>query len=580
MRWRSRPRTLLIHSIGWIVLPFALLIAGLLATGALALQQIITSLLIDRDRQMATLAASSLSSELEGYIRVLEALAGNPGLVGEPAARAEALSDAADALAVFDAGVAVADQAGIVLHAAPSPAFPAGDDLSGQRYFQDARDRLQPAFSSVVTASGSADPLVVIAAPILDDAGRFAGALLGAAQPRTAALSAPVRNLIVGNSGYAYLVGQRGRVISHRDPAVIGLDYSRLPSVARVMAGQSGGLLWQTPEGDRIVEGYAPVAVAGWGLVVRESWDAAAGPAQAYALAAGAAAVLAMAAGVLVAWQGARRAMTPIRLIAEQTRRLALGQPVEPVQPSGIAEIDALEQDFARMAGQLAAYRTGLRRYVGAVTNSQEEERRRISRELHDETVQSLVALSRRIELSQASETDPAKREELGALQDMVRDTVRGVRQISRDLRPLILEDLGLLPALRALVAVAREGAGALAQADFRVTGQPAPLSPQQELALYRITQEALTNIRKHARATSARVTLAFTPGAAQLEIADDGDGFQAPPALTQLAERGSFGLLGIQERVWAAGGSLSIESAPGRGTRLRVSVPVPVTER
>jgi signal transduction histidine kinase len=100
-------------------------------------------------------------------------------------------------------------------------------------------------------------------------------------------------------------------------------------------------------------------------------------------------------------------------------------------------------------------------------------------------------------------------------------------------------------------------------------------LDAEQELALYRITQEALTNIRKHACATGIRVDLVFDDSTVRLEIHDDGCGFEVPGLFSEYGQRGSFGLMGIQERVWAVGGSLAIESEPGRGTRLSVTVPV-----
>lgn len=157
----------------------------------------------------------------------------------------------------------------------------------------------------------------------------------------------------------------------------------------------------------------------------------------------------------------------------------------------------------------------------------------------------------------------------------MVADALRGLRQISRDLRPLVLEDLGLIPALRTLVRSAREGVGAVPHARLEVSGQPVGLGTEQELALYRITQEALTNIRKHARATGVRVDLAFDTSTVRLDIGDDGWGFEVPASLNDFAQRGSFGLMGIQERVWAVGGTLSIKSTPGHGTQLIVTMPI-----
>jgi signal transduction histidine kinase len=230
-----------------------------------------------------------------------------------------------------------------------------------------------------------------------------------------------------------------------------------------------------------------------------------------------------------------------------------------------------LGQAFDQMAARITSYRAGLRRYVGAITTSQEEERKRIARELHDETVQNLVAILRRIELLQTHEANPEDLKRLSELQDTVEETLRGVRQISRDLRPLALEDLGFIPALQAQVNMAEEGG---LQVQLTVQGQSYKLLPDQELALYRIAQEALTNARKHAKATRIEITLLFKSEFVQLEIVDNGVGFSVPPSLMELAHHDNFGLLGIQERVWSVGGSLEISSSPGEGTRLHIQVP------
>ena len=575
MRIRGRSRPLLSHLILRIVLPFSLLILGLLIAGALVYLQIVTSLLIDRDRQLAVLAASSVSEELEGYTRVLEALAGNPDLRSSASeTRSAGLVVATDALAIFNAGVALTDANGIVRTATPNRAFPIGLDVSAQSYYQNTRDRLRPAYSSVLTTTQTTERIVVIAVPILDDTSQFAGTLLGAAHLGASSLINRVKNLIVGNDGHAYLVGPHGRVIHHWDATTIGDDYSHVTSVKRAIAGMSGGLLRLTSTNERVVEGYAPIPVVGWGLIVQESWDMAVAPVQAYSFIVGIVALCAVALAILVSWQAIRRTVLPIHQVAEQIQSLANGELIEPIQDSGIAEIDALEQSFNQMAKQIVAYRNGLRRYIDAITHSQEEERRRIARELHDETVQNLMVISRRLELYQASEENPARLAQLSELQAMMRESVHGVRHISRDLRPLILEDLGLIPALRSLISGARDGPGAIPQAGFKVAGKPDKLGSEQELALYRITQEALTNVRKHAHATSVRVTLEFETNGVKLEVVDDGGGFQLPASPAEWAELGSFGLIGIQERVRAIGGSLLIDSAPEHGTRLQVTVP------
>lgn len=573
--WPRAAVTLRAHAFLWTILPLSLLMALLFTVGIFGYQRILTALLLDRHRQLASLAAVSVSEVVDGYSGILETLASDRSLASpSPTERQAALSQSSPAGQVFNAGLLVADRSGAALALAPDSSALAGLDLAGEPAFQTAIERQTTVFSGLRQDAGGR-PFILVVTPLVPGQGTAPGVLVGAIDLQTAALNQPVGRLITGNGGLAYLVDQDGRVLAHPDRNEIGADYSSRPFVISALAGESGSELWRDPAGERLLEAIAPVERAGWSLVVQESWAAVAAPAQFYGGLLSLAGLGAILVVTLIAWRGVSRIVEPIRLLAGQTNRLAREDSLEPFQETGIQEIDRLERDFSAMATQVAAYRAGLRRYVGAITQSQEEERRRIARELHDETVQNLLAIARRLELYQGSESDPGRLERLAELQTVVTETLQGVRQISRDLRPLVLEDLGLIPAMRALLRAAHQGEGALAHIKIDLNGEPVQLSGEQELALYRITQEALNNIRKHARATGVRVALAFTSADVRLEISDDGQGFQAPAALAELTQRGSFGLMGIQERVWALDGSLEIQSTPGEGTRLRVCIPI-----
>jgi signal transduction histidine kinase len=242
------------------------------------------------------------------------------------------------------------------------------------------------------------------------------------------------------------------------------------------------------------------------------------------------------------------------------------------VQSEPINELQRLAAAFNNMIGQIARYRAGLRRYVAAITQSQEEERRRIARELHDDTIQSLVAISRRLELVQASLPDPRlAQQQVDALQGLVQDTIESVRRFSRELRPTLLEDLGLIPALRRLV---RDPALDGAVSDVAITGSLGEVSPSVELALYRIAQEAIHNIAQHSQAHNVSVHLDMQSESIHLSVEDDGLGFAMPGGLSELAQRGNFGLMGIRERVELLGGHMDLRSEPGNGTRLQVWLP------
>jgi signal transduction histidine kinase len=223
------------------------------------------------------------------------------------------------------------------------------------------------------------------------------------------------------------------------------------------------------------------------------------------------------------------------------------------------------------MIDQIARYRAGMRRYIAAVTHSQEDERKRISRDLHDDTVQQLVAIGQRIDLCRAKLGDGEDvAADLSEVRHMVTDTVHGVRQFSRDLRPLALEDLGLIPALQYLV----NELPPKMRATVEVNGEAGKLAPELEVAIYRIVQETLQNVRKHAEASQTSVTVTFTETNVEIVVKDNGCGFDVPEDLTELARKGNFGVMGIEERVKLFGGAFHIASQPGKGTRVSVILP------
>lgn len=217
-----------------------------------------------------------------------------------------------------------------------------------------------------------------------------------------------------------------------------------------------------------------------------------------------------------------------------------------------------------------------MRFYTRQITRAQEDERKRIAREIHDDTIQALIGISRRIEaLATSSERkqltcDTIQRiEELEALTDNV---IRGVRRFSQDLRPPTLDDLGLLPTLEELTTDMTERDGI--PTELQVMGEKQRLSPEVELTLFRIAQEALNNIRKHAQATQAALTVQFTDNAVQVTIQDNGKGFTPPALAGDLAAQGKLGLMGMYERTRLLGGTLLMQSKPGQGTTVIVNVP------
>jgi two-component system sensor histidine kinase DegS len=213
--------------------------------------------------------------------------------------------------------------------------------------------------------------------------------------------------------------------------------------------------------------------------------------------------------------------------------------------------------------------------YARQILTAQEQERRRMARELHDDTAQSLVALSRQLDallISSEGETS-STRARLEDLRKLTAQISQDVRRFSQDLRPSSLDDLGLLPTLEGLINKMSEEDHIDARLD--VLGGQKRLSPEVELVLFRIAQEALTNVRKHSAATQVVTTVEFCDGTVKLTVRDNGRGFQPPGQALELAEAGKLGLTGMVERAELAGGTLTVHSGPGQGTTVEAEVPL-----
>lgn len=249
--------------------------------------------------------------------------------------------------------------------------------------------------------------------------------------------------------------------------------------------------------------------------------------------------------------------------------KLATSVIVEAGKPVGF-------QHIARDVTEEKRMQENLRYYVQQVTIAQEEERKRIARELHDDTAQALIALSRQLDSFGYKEgtLSPEVVGLLDSLRAKVDTLLHGVRRFSRDLRPSVLDDLGLLPALEWLATDLNHNFNVAAE--VRVHGEPMRLPPEAEVVLFRIAQEAMRNVWKHAEASHAEVDLDFGSDAIRLSIRDDGKGFKQPRVISDLVSSGKLGLAGMQERISLLGGTLRISSAPGNGTTVLVQIPNP----
>ncbi|HEX7736342.1 MAG TPA: sensor histidine kinase [Ktedonobacteraceae bacterium] len=215
--------------------------------------------------------------------------------------------------------------------------------------------------------------------------------------------------------------------------------------------------------------------------------------------------------------------------------------------------------------------------YASLVTRVQEDERKRLARELHDDTAQALIALARGLDgLGRAVEKQglPQKdRDWLANLQDLADHTLESVRRACRDLRPSILDDLGLRAALEWLCD---SSSGRGVTSSFICTGLALSTPPEAEIAIFRIAQEALSNVWRHSRASSVEVELVYLSDALCLCIHDNGRGFR-PEQITAIQQdsHSGLGLLGMRERATLIGAELSINARPGHGCTVSLRLPI-----
>jgi signal transduction histidine kinase len=211
--------------------------------------------------------------------------------------------------------------------------------------------------------------------------------------------------------------------------------------------------------------------------------------------------------------------------------------------------------------------------YTAQIFKAQENERQRISRELHDETLQTLLVIATRAEELGSREnvkSEPESQQRAEWIRDATLSVSQELRRLSLDLRPAVLDNLGLVPAIRWLI---RELAQDNINGRLEITGEPRTLSPEIDINIFRIVQEALNNIRRHSRATEALVSLEFEPEALKLTIRDNGTGFSPPINTGELTSLGKLGLTGIQQRVRSLNGTYNLETTQGKGTEIGIRI-------
>jgi signal transduction histidine kinase len=555
-----------------VILPLSALLIITAFAGLALHQQSMRELAAERDERTAIAAANALNDELRQRLLVVTTMAAGKDSKSSPEDLEASLVSASILIDNKKAVLAFVNHDGIPLTLEPGTSELKAIDWRGLVSKADASSSREARYYLI--PGPDQDSTVLAATAPTRDRSLLAVVVF----PPSELIQNSLEGLLHSEQGQSiFIVSPERQVLFQKgqaDPPVLAASH---PGVEEALAGQIGAMHFKTGKEEHIVA-YSPVQLTSWALVIEEPWDTIASRMLRTTENAPLVLIPIVVLALLALWFSNRFIIRPLQAL--ETRAMELGRGnFEAIEApvGGIEEIRTLQLELVNMAAKVRASQKGLHDYISAITHGQEEERRRLARELHDDTLQSLIALNQRLQLvqlkMQGAPQTAEQAETLDQLQQMAQQTIQNLRRMTRGLRPVYLEELGLVAALEMLAKETELGFPIVV--DFQRTGSERRLEAEEELALYRIAQEALNNVIKHSEADQARLLLAFSVGLVELEVSDNGKGFDASEDAVISAQNGHLGLLGLHERAEMIGAQIQIHSNPGSGSTLSVILSV-----
>ncbi len=464
----------------------------------------------------------------------------------------------------------------------------------------------------------TADSSAVAATPVRNSSNDANRALVIGINLVNSPYLALFRSMNLGIGGYVDLIDPGARILASTCPARVGLTSHPTDDLSGmilkhdpvVSTGHECFASPSAPSSCREVLAFAPLEYAPWGVAVRQRQDQVLAGMSTFQIHILMLMVVGVVGDLIIVDLITRTISRPVQALDTVTRRIAAGDLDSPVHVSKKDEIGRLARSLDLMRVRLkesihhlnlqvrdarAETRTALkqnamlyaelqekeqmrRKLLGRVFSAQEEERKRISRELHDETCQILNSLAYDLDnLSEMLAQSAAPPSEISPFLQKMRSLAKtgrdGVGRIIFDLRPTMLDHLGLVPALRWYAGIRLNDAGI--HSSFREVGRSPRFLPSIETALFRTVQEAVNNIAQHSHARQADFVFHYADERVDVDITDDGLGFDRA-ATGNMTEGGrGLGLIGMEERMASVGGQFRLQTAPGKGTIVRLAVPL-----
>ena len=538
-----------------------------------ALTNVSQNLILQRNTAAAQDVADHAAGIIDSYVSRLQTTA----QILDPANPEAILVQNAPYLQVFTGGVVLVDTTGKGIAATPDhPELVGRDFASLAGDIVSALTSQSSPYSLLTGGTQNGRSLAILFVPVRWSNNKPAALLGFFPLNQITGLQPPVSQM--PPDSHLLLVDAAGNTLAYRGQNLSQNDISQDgPIRAMIQQKQAASILAESVSArQQLIISYAPLGISGWGLILEEPWQAVIAPATYYEAVLAVLLALGIALSMVMLSISIQRVIRPLADLSQQADQLGPGSIFRPIQESGPVEVRALFRAFNQMVIRLAEQQSALHQYAEKALLSQEEERQRISHELHDETIQDLVGLVQRVDLCRDEmDTDPAlARRRLDELSALAEQALDDLRRISNALRPPVLQDLGLATAVQSLCDDLTQQMPAI-RCNYEIHGEEGRLPPELELAIFRVIQEALSNIRRHSRGTSqVDVTLEIKEPTTVATVRDNGPSFPVQDVQT-LVREGHLGLAGMYERARLFNGEISITSIAGEGTTITLSLPV-----
>ncbi len=584
-------RVLILQGVGWLA--SLLVIGGASWASVSALQE---QLLEDRE-MVAVEVADRIDRALGRLLETLQQVASSPHIDlsdGDPLPERDALQQAVSRSGRLDV-ICLLDAAGNAIMQEPSRV---GVPLGALRPIGlEAIRGARPVFAPQ-QRPGDQDRLIVVAVPL-----GTSGAVVAIVDPLHSSFAPLLHPFDPSHGGTLDFIDRDGQVIfTSMRGAIAGPVPEEYATLVRWRRPWHGRL---AVGGERLVAAFGALSVAPWGIVIRQPVSGVFAPILAGRYSLWALVPLLAALAAVFAWGTAVSVRRPLQVLRLAAERIAAGDLARPVPKLPDDEVGRLGRAFEEMRialkqslDELEHVNQGLEHRVAErtreleevclrlrdreqwrgqllrkVISAQEDERRRIARELHDDTCQALAALSVGVETALPGLPPGEAYNRLVDLKRVVVGALDELHRIIMDLRPSVLDDLGLSSAVQWYAEHRLAASGISVRCEF--SGIERRFAPEVETAIFRVVQEAVSNITRHAHAETVLIQCAVRDGLLTIDVEDDGEGFD-PQALKPTHDSSAgLGLLGMRERVELLGGSMLIDSAPGQGVHVSVTVPV-----